>query len=63
MNFSPLELIVIAILVILLFGVKRLPELGSGLGQAINNFKKSFKETQNLDSKSNTNIENKDNNS
>ena len=62
MNFSPLELIVIAILVILLFGVKRLPELGSGLGQAINNFKKSFKETQNLDSKSGNSakIENKE---
>ncbi len=50
MNFSPLELIVVAILVVLLFGVKRLPELGTGMGQAISNFKKSFKDGATIDS-------------
>ena len=44
MGLSPLELAVVFLVVMLLFGVKRLPELGSGLGQAISNFKKSYKD-------------------
>ena len=31
--------------VVLLFGTKRLPELGSGLGKAINNFRSSYKDS------------------
>ncbi len=46
---GPLELAIIAILVILLFGTKRLPELGSGLGKAISNFRKSFREGSTID--------------
>lgn len=38
------ELIIIAIIVFLLFGAKRLPEVGKGLGQAIKEFKKVRKE-------------------
>lgn len=38
------ELIIIAIIVFLLFGAKRLPEVGKGLGQAIKEFKKVKKE-------------------
>lgn len=37
------ELLVILIIVLILFGGKRLPEIGSGLGQAIRNFRSSFK--------------------
>jgi sec-independent protein translocase protein TatA len=33
------EILVILLLVVLLFGARRLPELGSGLGKAIKNFK------------------------
>lgn len=44
MGIGPTELIVIGILVVLLFGTKRLPELGSGLGKAISNFRKSYRE-------------------
>lgn len=44
LGLSPLEIAVIAVVIVLLFGTKRLPELGSGLGQAISNFKKSYKE-------------------
>lgn len=43
------ELVVIAVIVIVLFGVKRIPELGSSLGQGIANFRKSFKESQAID--------------
>ena len=33
------ELLVILAIAVLLFGARRLPELGSGLGRAIKNFK------------------------
>lgn len=48
-NLGFSELIVIAVVVVLLFGVKRLPELGSGLGEAISNFRKAYKDGQALD--------------
>ena len=46
---STTQLGVVALLVVILFGTKRLPELGSGLGKAINNFKSSFREGNELD--------------
>ena len=46
---SPMELGVVGVLVVLLFGTKRLPELGSGLGKAISNFKRSYKESAEID--------------
>jgi len=33
------EVLVVALIIALLFGARRLPELGSGLGKAIKNFK------------------------
>lgn len=35
------ELLVILLIVVIFFGVGKLPEVGSGLGRAIRNFKKS----------------------
>ena len=49
LGLSPLELAVIVLLVVVLFGAKRLPELGSGLGRAISNFKKGYRESTELD--------------
>jgi len=46
---STSQLGIIALLVVILFGTKRLPELGSGLGKAISNFKGSFREASELD--------------
>ena len=46
---SPMEVGVVGVLVVLLFGTKRLPELGSGLGKAISNFKRSYKESAEID--------------
>jgi sec-independent protein translocase protein TatA len=37
------ELLVLLIVVLLLFGAKRLPEIGQSLGKAIYEFKKAFK--------------------
>ena len=38
------ELIVILVIVLVLFGAGKLPEIGSGLGKAIKNFKRSSSE-------------------
>ena len=41
------ELLVIGLVVVLLFGTQKLPQAAKGLGEAIRNFKSSFKgETQ-----------------
>jgi sec-independent protein translocase protein TatA len=37
------ELVIILIIVFFLFGAKRLPEMGKGIGEGIKNFKKSVK--------------------
>lgn len=38
------ELLIILIIVLVLFGVKRIPQLGTSLGEGIKNFTKSFKQ-------------------
>lgn len=43
------EIAIIAAVVIILFGSRKLPELGSGLGKAISNFRKSYKESEAID--------------
>jgi sec-independent protein translocase protein TatA len=39
------ELIVILIIVLVIFGANRLPQLGEGLGKAIKGFKKGISDT------------------
>ena len=39
---GPTELLLIALLVVIIFGAKRIPELGKSLGEGIKNFKKSI---------------------
>ena len=46
---SPVELGIVGLVVVLLFGTKKLPELGSGFGKAISNFKRSYKEGSEID--------------
>ena len=38
------ELLIILVIVVLLFGAGRLPQIGSGIGEGIRNFKNSMKE-------------------
>ena len=38
-GLGPLELGIILVIVVVLFGARRLPEIGSGFGKAIKNFK------------------------
>ena len=39
---GPLELVLILLVVLLLFGAKRLPEIARGMGEAIQEFKRSI---------------------
>ncbi len=43
------EILLILVVVLVLFGSKRLPEIGSGLGRAIKNFKKASLEPDEID--------------
>ena len=43
-GFGVIEIIIVLIIVIVLFGASRLPEIGSGIGEAIKNFKKTISE-------------------
>ncbi len=43
------ELFLILVIVLIVFGVGKLPELGSGLGEGIKNFKKGMREGNSLD--------------
>lgn len=40
------ELLLIFLLVLLLFGAKRIPDIATGLGRGIRDFKKALKDTQ-----------------
>lgn len=41
--FQPTHLIVLAVIVLILFGGKKLPELGKGLGEGLRGFKEGMK--------------------
>ena len=43
------ELIIIMVIVLLIFGAGKLPEVGSSIGKAIKGFKKSMKEPDAID--------------
>ena len=38
------EMLLIFVIIVLIFGTSRLPELGRGIGEGIKNFKKSLRE-------------------
>ena len=42
MSISPLQIAVILLILLLVFGAKRLPQLGRSLGEALRNFKKGL---------------------
>jgi sec-independent protein translocase protein TatA len=46
------ELIIIFLIILVIFGAKKLPEIGSGLGKGITNFKKAMKDQESLGEKS-----------
>ena len=40
------ELIIILVIILIIFGAGKLPEIGSGIGKGIKNFKKATKEVE-----------------
>jgi sec-independent protein translocase protein TatA len=42
--FQPMHMIIILVIVLLVFGPGKLPELGEGLGKSIRSFKKAMNE-------------------
>ncbi|UCE79826.1 MAG: twin-arginine translocase TatA/TatE family subunit [Nitrospiraceae bacterium] len=43
------ELLIVLVIILVLFGATRLPEIGRGIGQAIKNFKKATSEPDEID--------------
>lgn len=48
-NLGGPELIILLVVVVLLFGARKLPELGSSVGKSITNFKRGMREAQDED--------------
>ncbi|MDD3342700.1 MAG: twin-arginine translocase TatA/TatE family subunit [Sulfurospirillaceae bacterium] len=46
MGPSVQQLLIVLVIVVLLFGAKKIPELAKGLGSGIKNFKKAVKEDE-----------------
>lgn len=60
---SATQILIVLLIVILLFGAKKIPELAKGMGSGIKNFKKAMKEdeeeeiaTKNVENKAQENI-------
>lgn len=49
--FQPMHLLVVLFVALLVFGPKKLPELGKGLGDGIRGFKESMREKEQHESK------------
>jgi sec-independent protein translocase protein TatA len=45
-NLGPMELTIILVIILVIFGGSKLPELAKGLGQGIKNFKEASREEQ-----------------
>ncbi len=48
-NIGPMEILLIALVALLLFGAGRIADIGKGLGQGIKNFKQGLKEAEELE--------------
>ncbi|MBN2140914.1 MAG: twin-arginine translocase TatA/TatE family subunit [Desulfovibrionaceae bacterium] len=43
------ELLIILVIILIIFGANKLPEIGGGLGRAIKNFRKATNEPEEID--------------
>lgn len=41
-NIGSTEIIIVAVVILILFGAKKLPEMGKGLGESFKEFKKAL---------------------
>ena len=53
------ELLIILVIVVIIFGVGKLPEIGSALGKGIRNFKKSVHDNNEIDNQTSKKEEDK----
>jgi sec-independent protein translocase protein TatA len=51
-----MELIIILIIILVLFGTSRIPSVAKGLGKAVGNFKKSYSEHKKTDDGTNKKV-------
>lgn len=58
MHIGITEIIIIALIVLLLFGGKKIPELMKGLGKGVKSFKDGMKESDEEEKKENEEIRN-----
>ncbi|MFC2160246.1 twin-arginine translocase TatA/TatE family subunit [Acidobacteriota bacterium] len=49
---GPMELALIVLIIVIIFGARKLPELGKSMGEGIKNFKKSIATKDNDEDKS-----------
>ena len=52
MGLGVTELLIILVIIVVLFGASRLPQIGRGLGEGISNFKRSMKSAREDDNDS-----------
>lgn len=48
-NIGMPELLIIMVIVLIIFGAGKLPEIGGAIGKSIKNFKKSMREDNDID--------------
>ncbi len=48
-TLGPMELVIILVIIIVLFGANRLPQIGKGIGEGIKNFKRGMKAAEEED--------------
>lgn len=48
-SVGPTQILLILLIVLVIFGAKKLPEIGGGLGKAIRNFRKASLEPDEID--------------
>ena len=51
-NIGPMEFIIILVIILVLFGAKKIPDLAKGIGQGIKEFKKGIKDGEDDEKKS-----------
>jgi sec-independent protein translocase protein TatA len=57
LGFGHWELLIVLVIAILIFGVGKLPQVGSTLGKSIGNFKKGFAENEKVENEPTKKIE------
>lgn len=48
-SVGPMQILLVLLIILVIFGARRLPEIGGGLGKAIRNFRKASTEPDEID--------------